>query len=140
MSEQRIRDDLEAWVEMGFPAWQVKETRTKMGTAKAFADWYIQKYVRPYPDNLAMWPTFGDAWITYRGVRKVRDNPTLAILGNPPKRLIQSRRVYSLSYQHASDRKDYKHDFAPGVDLYCLEDGALLLQRNDGKPLWEDFD
>lgn len=82
-------------------------------------------------------------------VRRMKGNPTLAILnpggraarypGGDPK-LLQSDRVYEIRYRHADDKQDYKHEFAPGVVMYALESGAILLQRLDGQPLWKDFD
>lgn len=79
-------------------------------------------------------------------------NPPLLVWGpNPPRRGrwmpfwrddLLSERAYALAYRHVEDGKDYKHDFASGVDVVTGDLGgtrAILLYRPDGKPLWKDF-
>ncbi len=63
---------------------------------------------------------------------------------NPPRRRgsarIISRNVYEISYRHAADGKNYKHEFGPGVMLSLwTADGSLRLHNRDGKPLAQDM-
>lgn len=68
---------------------------------------------------------------------KLRKNPALAIVGNPPSDW--SDRVYAIQYRHKQDRRDYEHEFEPGVCLRANKDGSVTLYRKDGRPIWEDF-
>ena len=66
----------------------------------------------------------------------------LAILENKPPRpgaRALSGEVLSLAYVHVDDGKAYEHDFGPGVELWALKDGSILL-RGRGKRLWEDME
>lgn len=72
-----------------------------------------------------------------RRVVKLRDNPTLAILGNPPR--ILSHNVHSVAYTHRADGRDYKHEFGPDVVCYLLPNGDVLLRHKRGKTLWQEF-
>ncbi len=69
----------------------------------------------------------------------VHENPTLAVLGNPPAKVVGtlSRRLYELRYQHAKDGKDYRHPFGPGASVLCLADGSVLIRAKHR--LWEDL-
>jgi hypothetical protein len=69
----------------------------------------------------------------------VHENPTLAVLGNPPARVVGtlSRRLYELRYKHASDGKDYRHPFGPGASILLLADGSVLIRSK--QRLWEDL-
>lgn len=64
----------------------------------------------------------------------------LAIVGNKPPvkgaRLL-SAAVLALSYIHEEDHTAYKHDFGPGVELWALPDGSMMLRHLE-KPLWDD--
>jgi hypothetical protein len=68
---------------------------------------------------------------------KVRANPVLAILGNPPR--ILSNNVHFVAYTHRKDGRDYKHEFGPGVKCFLLPNGDVLLRHKDGKTLWQEF-
>lgn len=70
--------------------------------------------------------------------RGIHENPTLAILGNPPAKVVGtlSRRLYELRYKHASDGKDYRHPFGPGASVLLLADGSVLVRAKHR--LWED--
>lgn len=72
-----------------------------------------------------------------RRPRKLRDNPTLAILGNPPR--VLSHNVHYVAYTHRKDGRDYKHEFGTGVTCYLLPNGDVLLRHKHGKPLWQEF-
>ena len=67
-------------------------------------------------------------------------SPELVIVGNEPPveggRLL-SPEVLAISYIHEEDHNAYKHDFGPGVELWILPDGSLMLRHLE-KPLWED--
>jgi hypothetical protein len=71
--------------------------------------------------------------------RGVHENPTLAVLGNPPAKVVGtlSRRLYELRYKHASDGKDYRHPFGPGASVLLLADGSVLIRSK--QRLWEDL-
>lgn len=49
-------------------------------------------------------------------------------------------RVYSVTYRHADDGHDYKHDFKPGVELVARPNGSLELVSSSGKQLYADFE
>lgn len=49
-------------------------------------------------------------------------------------------RVYSVTYRHADDGRDYKHDFKPGVELIARPNGSLELASSSGKQLYADFE
>jgi hypothetical protein len=68
----------------------------------------------------------------------VHENPTLAVLGNPPAKVVGtlSRRLYELRYQHAKDGKDYRHPFGPGATVNLLADGSVWITAKHR--LWED--
>ncbi len=53
--------------------------------------------------------------------------------------ILQSRRVFALSYTHAEDGRNYEHEFARGVTLELHPDGSIRLYRPDGLPLWREF-
>lgn len=72
-------------------------------------------------------------------IEGVHENPSmLAIVGNPG-RSDWSNRVYAIQYKHAKDRKDYEHEFEPGVCLRSNKDGSVTLYRHDGRPVWDEF-
>lgn len=63
-------------------------------------------------------------------------------------RQLVSRRVTRLEYIHADQEIDEEtgeeitrvHDFGPGVEMWALDDGSVLLRhRNPRKRLWDDF-
>lgn len=74
-------------------------------------------------------------------------NPALAIMNPLPGGKLRadekmSDRVYELAYKHVEDGRDYKHDFAAGVQLWSVTMGevrAALLVGKNGQPLWKDF-
>jgi hypothetical protein len=67
-------------------------------------------------------------------------NPPLVVYLNPPKGAkLLGRRVYGLEYQHATDGKDYRHDFGPKVRMYELPSGAVLLAHVDGNALVGEY-
>lgn len=51
---------------------------------------------------------------------------------------LMSERVYALEYQHEEDGENYRHDFGPGVEMWALDDGTVLL-RHPRKLLWGEF-
>jgi hypothetical protein len=87
-------------------------------------------------------------------VEGVHENPPLVVYGNPPigfrgaKQVSgrfagkMSSNVYEVRYRHFEDDKDYRHPFEPGTDMWAIVDRGerqILLTRDDGAPLWEDF-
>lgn len=73
----------------------------------------------------------------------------VAVVGNPRgrRRRAPARRrgrlgaeTHELRYVHAEDGEAYRHEFGPGVEVWALEDGRILLEHRDGKPLWAEFD
>ena len=72
--------------------------------------------------------------------RKRRSNPHVLILGNPPQEAtLFSRAVELLEYHHVEDPADVVrfHEFGPGVRMYALEDGSILLKSSSKRrPLW----
>lgn len=67
--------------------------------------------------------------------------PQIAVVGNPPPvkgAELVSGRVYALEYEHSDDGHDYRHDFGPGVEMWALPDGTVLL-RHPEKDLWGDY-
>jgi hypothetical protein len=46
--------------------------------------------------------------------------------------------VHTVAYTHCGDGKSYKHEFGPGVKMFALGNGDILL-THDTKRLWEDF-
>lgn len=65
---------------------------------------------------------------------------TLAILSNPPPpggRPL-SYMVLDIVYVHAEDGKVYEHEFGPGVEMWALKNGSIVL-RLPGKRIWEDI-
>lgn len=59
---------------------------------------------------------------------------------NPPDGVAGTlaERVYEIRYRHASDHKDYKHSFGPGVRITLLKDGRAVVWH-PAKPVWKDF-
>lgn len=49
-----------------------------------------------------------------------------------------SREVHAVSYTHADDGRDYRHEFGAGVRATLHPDGAVTLRHRDGRPLWAD--
>ncbi len=72
----------------------------------------------------------------------VHTNPGLVVYGvaNPRGRQRMSRRTYALEYQHSKDRAAYRHDFKPGVEMWSLKDGDILLTHSGGLNLWQEFE
>lgn len=79
--------------------------------------------------------------------RRHTRNPQLVVY-NPPdmrvRRVAPGRvvgqiasNVHEVRYQHAEDGELYKHPFNPGVKMFALDSGEILLTSE--KPLWEDF-
>lgn len=82
-------------------------------------------------------------WIVFQLVsayapKRPRRNPALEVHTNPPG--VIGDEVYSVTYRHADDGREYVHDFAPGVELEALPDGSVLISQRDGLPLWDDFE
>lgn len=55
-----------------------------------------------------------------------------------------SRRVLRLEYRHVEDPDGPDvvrvHDFGPGVEMWALEDGTVLLRHRDPEtPVWADL-
>ncbi len=88
----------------------------------------------------------------------IHRNPPIVLYGNPPagRRYVTpypgqmsatllarvSERVYELRYRHIENGKDYRHQFAAGVELDVIDrDGVrdLLLTHQEGKPLGAEF-
>lgn len=68
------------------------------------------------------------------------------LLLNPPETKgaqLLSRRVEEIDYRHVKDPAGKGvvrfHPFGPGVEMWALPSGEVLLRHRDGKPLWEDF-
>lgn len=92
--------------------------------------------------RLALWAFV--AFVAWRIVSELptfRRNPDLVIFeGNPPGALI-GEHVYSVSYRHAQNSAPHFHDFeTPGVEMWGMDDGTVVLRHPDGRPLWHDFD
>jgi hypothetical protein len=72
--------------------------------------------------------------------RRRKPNPTVLVLGNPPvKGELFGDDVVKLEYHHVDDAGDILrfHDFGPGVRMYALENGHILLvHSNKDRPLW----
>jgi hypothetical protein len=49
-----------------------------------------------------------------------------------------SSTVHHIEYTHSEDGKHYRHDFGPGVTMFALGNGDILLTHAT-KKLWEDF-
>lgn len=47
--------------------------------------------------------------------------------------------VYEIRYRHATDGKDYKHEFETGVMLLGKPDGSLKIESATGVKLWEEI-
>ena len=71
--------------------------------------------------------------------RGIHENPTLAVLGNPPAKVAGtlSRRLYELRYQHADDGKDYRHPFGPGARVLAMSDGSVMIRAKHR--LWKNM-
>lgn len=67
---------------------------------------------------------------------RVRANPLVGMLGNPPT---LSRGVERIVYQHAADGKRYGHDFGPDVKAQLNRDGSVTISHRQGKKLWKRF-
>lgn len=66
---------------------------------------------------------------------------TLAILGNKPPRAgarALSGEVQRILYVHVEDGKRYEHEFGPGVEMWALKDGSIIV-RHPEKRIWEDM-
>ena len=54
-----------------------------------------------------------------------------------------SAHVILIDYEHQDepdpDDPVRRHEFSPGVELWVLPSGELLLRRVDGRPLWKRF-
>lgn len=72
---------------------------------------------------------------------RLRSNPHLVeFRNNPPERRHPiGVNTYALAYQHDEDHSPYVHNFGADVRVYGLEDGSVLLEHVDGRPLWDDF-
>lgn len=83
------------------------------------------------------------SWAALQQLRRgVHENPTLAVLGNPPRGVagVLSKHTYggSIRYRHSQDGKDYRHTLGSGAHILLLRDGSVLLQHPT-KRLWEDM-
>lgn len=63
---------------------------------------------------------------------------------NPPRAELFSRRVLRLEYLHALNGDGRgtarRHDFGPGVQMFALSDGSVLLKHRDPrKRVWADL-
>ena len=71
-----------------------------------------------------------------------RRNPPLPVrtFGSRRGHLV-SRNVLFLDYYNvgSAQRSPYRHEFQPGVELWALADGSLLLRGAHGQRIWEDF-
>lgn len=50
--------------------------------------------------------------------------------------------VHDIRYTHATEGKNYKHDFGGDVEVYAVERNGkrdLLLHHVNGLPLWDEF-
>lgn len=58
-----------------------------------------------------------------------------------PRRRLVSREVLTIEYVHVDDEEDTArfHEFSEGVSMYVKDDGSVVLERPDGKQLWDDF-
>lgn len=81
-----------------------------------------------------------------RRTRRTRKrNPGLVVLGNPPEGAqLMSRRVLQVEYRHVNDPEGPDvvrfHPFGPGVQMFALPDGSVLLKhRNPRKRVWADL-
>jgi hypothetical protein len=81
------------------------------------------------------------------GVRAVkgatrRTNPPLPVrtFGSRKGHLV-SRTVLFLDYYNvgSAQRSPYRHEFQPGVEMWAMADGTLMLRGAHGQRLWEDF-
>ena len=78
-----------------------------------------------------------------QAARGIHRNPTLAILGNPRRKL--ARKVLAIDYVHASDGKKYTHDFAEDTDhgpvCAYVEDGGkrVVLEASDHRAIVKDY-
>jgi hypothetical protein len=70
--------------------------------------------------------------------RATAPRPTTRRAASPPRleRLI-GRQVEEVRYQHQTDGRYYKHGFGPGVRMYGLSNGQILISH-PSKHLWED--
>lgn len=51
--------------------------------------------------------------------------------------------VERISYVHVEEQRTNitrVHDFDPGVQMWALSNGGVLLLRGDGEPLWDEFE
>jgi hypothetical protein len=66
-------------------------------------------------------------------VPRWRSNPTLAI-ANPPRRRLMGDAVYQIKYRHASNGKDWVHDFErpDDVRLEILDDHRVCMVSSGG--------
>lgn len=71
--------------------------------------------------------------------RRAKANPPLAIFANPRGAPLLSKQVIAIAYRHAEDGKQYKHEFAPGVEMRCLPDGSIHIRSPRGVRLWGDY-
>jgi hypothetical protein len=83
--------------------------------------------------------------------RGIHENPTLAVLGNPPAKVVGtlSNRLYEVRYLHKGEGrgseaerrqvrgKPFYHTFTPGSKVLLLEDGSVWI-KHPTKRLWED--
>lgn len=53
-----------------------------------------------------------------------------------------SRDVQRLEYSHVDEARSITrvHDFGKGVEMWALEDGAVLLRSSRGRRLWDEFE
>ena len=47
--------------------------------------------------------------------------------------------VYEIRYRHATDGKDYSHEFETGVIMLGQPDGSIRIESATGKKLWEEM-
>jgi hypothetical protein len=47
--------------------------------------------------------------------------------------------VYEIRYRHATDGKDYRHEFETGVIMLGQPDGSIKIESATGKKLWEEI-
>lgn len=71
-----------------------------------------------------------------------KENPALALFGNPPAgRGVLFGRVTYLEYRHVDDPSGVTrfHEFGRGAQMWALEDGTVQLRdRNPRARVWED--
>lgn len=88
-----------------------------------------------------------EAGVHRNPARGHRRNPQLVVY-NPPdlrvRRVAPGRvvgqiasNVHEIRYQHAEDGEFYRHPFDPGVKMFAINGGDILITSD--VPLWEDF-